>query len=234
MLWLVAGALLAMVLLPLALFLRPPSSAPLPSPSAATAPVRAIPAPVSDAAAPSPIDRVDAAWAASIASATGIPDRALTAYASATLVVATEDPGCGLDWATLAAIGWAESDHGRHDGSAITASGVVEPGILGESIGADTDGGTIDGDRQRDRAVGPLQFIPDTWARWGADGDADRVSDPHDIDDAALTAARYLCAASGGMTGARGWDAGIAAYNSDPAYRDRVVVAHEGYRVASD
>ncbi len=233
MLWLIVGALAAMVLLPLALFLRPPVSEPAPTLPADAAPAPAVPAPVSDAAAPSPVDRVDAAWVASTASATGIPDRALAAYASAALVVAEEQPQCGVDWATLAAIGWAESDHGAHDGSSITASGVVEPAILGESIGADTDGGAIDGDRTRDRAVGPLQFIPDTWARWAADGDADRVTDPHDIDDAALTAARYLCAASGGMTSARGWDAGIAAYNPDPAYRDRIVAAHDQYRASS-
>lgn len=234
MLWLVVGALVAMTVLPLALFLRPPAPAPESTLVADVALAPAMPAPVSDAAAPSPVDRVDPAWVATTASETGIPDRALAAYASAALVIAQEQPQCGLDWATLAAIGWAESDHGAHDGSSITVSGVVEPGILGESIGADTDAGAIDGDRARDRAVGPLQFIPDTWTRWAADGDADRVTDPHDIDDAALTAARYLCAASGGMASARGWDAGIAAYNSDPAYRDRVAAAHEGYRAASE
>ncbi len=44
-----------------------------------------------------------------------------------------------------------------------------------------------------DRAVGPMQFLPGTWGRWGSDGDRDGVSDPQDVDDAALAAARYLC-----------------------------------------
>ena len=35
-----------------------------------------------------------------------------------------------------------------------------------------TDGGRLDGDPGQDRAVGPVQFLPGTWARFrrGADG----------------------------------------------------------------
>ena len=187
------------------------------------------PASVADAAAPAPQTRVDPTWVTATASAAGIPERPLLAYAAATLELADRDPTCGVGWATLAAIGWAESAHGSHEGATMSESGVVLPGIHGIPIGSDTDGGAIDGDPEVDRAVGPLQFIPDTWERWGSDGDADGLADPHDIDDAALTAARYLCAASGGMTTSSGWDAGIAAYNPDPDYRDRVAAAMRYY-----
>lgn len=198
----------------------------LESPSVA---VVASPTPVADAVAPAPQERVHPAWVAATASAAGIPSRALLAYAAATLELADQDPSCGVGWATLAAIGWAESAHGSHDGATMSESGVVAPGIHGIPIGGDTDGGAIDGDVNVDRAVGPMQFIPDTWARWGTDGDADGVIDPHDIDDAALTAGRYLCAASGGMTTASGWETGIAAYNPDAEYRERVAAAMQYY-----
>lgn len=227
-------AVAALVAVPVFLFARAPGG-PLVTGSGSVVETPApVPAPAADVVAASPLDRVDAAWTTAASAATGIPERALAAYAAAALDLRDEQPGCGIGWTTLAAIGLAESDHGRHNGSTITLSGVVEPPIIGSIVGDDTDGGAIDGDRTADRAVGPLQFIPDTWARWGADGDGDRVADPHDIDDAALTAARYLCAASGTMTTAAGWDAGIAAYNPDPAYRERVAAAVSEYAAAAD
>jgi len=39
----------------------------------------------------------------------------------------------------------------------------------------DTDGGRLDGDISYDRAVGPMQVLPGTWARFGTDGDRDGV-----------------------------------------------------------
>ncbi|WP_447407116.1 lytic murein transglycosylase, partial [Clostridium perfringens] len=80
------------------------------------------------------------------------------------------------------------------------------PALDGDGVAAiaDTDGGRWDGDTLWDRAVGPMQFIPDTWSRWGADGNGDGAADPNQIDDAALATARYLCGASA-MTDAAGW-----------------------------
>ena len=52
---------------------------------------------------------VDAAWGARVAEVTGIPERAVLAYAGAALAKSRAMPECGLSWATLAAIGGAES-----------------------------------------------------------------------------------------------------------------------------
>jgi murein DD-endopeptidase MepM/ murein hydrolase activator NlpD len=48
-------------------------------------------------------------------------------------------------------------------------------------------------------AVGWMQFMPDTWLRWGVDADGNGVADPWNAADAIFAAARYL-AASGGQT----------------------------------
>ncbi|MEX1358397.1 MAG: lytic murein transglycosylase [Gaiellaceae bacterium] len=46
-------------------------------------------------------------------------------------------------------------------------------------------------------AVGWMQFMPDTWLRWGMDATGDGVADPWDPEDAVYAAARYLAAAGG-------------------------------------
>lgn len=186
-----------------------------------------------------PISRVDPAWAARVSAATGIPQRALVAYASAHLIVAAESPACGIGWNTLAGIGAIESDHGRHAGATLTAAGYPDPPIRGVPLNGngtavirDTDGGAWDGDPVWDRAVGPMQFIPDTWERWGADGDGDGRADPNQIDDAALAAARYLCA-SGPMTSPAGWRKAVFSYNHLDSYVDDVAAMANRYANAA-
>lgn len=164
-----------------------------------------------------PTARVSAAWVERIARRTGIPARALLAYASAQLVLAAENPGCGVGWNTLAGIGWVESQHGSHQGTLLRADGTTDQAILGPLLG---DGSY--------RATGPMQFIPSSWRTWGADGNADGVADPNQIDDAALAAARYLCA-SGSVRGSGGWRAAVFAYNHSDAYVDQVAAAANAY-----
>jgi membrane-bound lytic murein transglycosylase B len=48
------------------------------------------------------------------------------------------------------------------------------------------------------------------------------VADPFNIDDAALSAAGYLCARGGDLTTSRGWTAAIYAYNQSDAYLQEV------------
>lgn len=63
----------------------------------------------------------------------------------------------------------------------------------GFAVIADSDGGRLDGNDEWDRAVGPMQFLPETWSRWATDGNGDGVSDPHNLYDATASAARFLC-----------------------------------------
>src|SRR5258708_40075537 len=46
-------------------------------------------------------------------------------------------------------------------------------------------------------AIGWMQFMPDTWLRWGTDANGDGVADPWNPDDAGYSAARYRAAAGG-------------------------------------
>lgn len=181
------------------------------------------------------VQMVDRAWLAQTAARTGIPERPLAAYAAAELVLAGEQPGCGVGWNTLAGIGAIESGHGTHGGSAIDAAGNALPRILGPALDGngfaaipDTEGGVWDSDPVWDRAVGPMQFIPSTWARWGADGNGDGATDPNNIDDAALAAGRYLCA-SGSMLTGEGWRAAIFSYNHLNSYVDAVAAEANRY-----
>jgi membrane-bound lytic murein transglycosylase B len=187
--------------------------------------------------APGVASLVDPLWLSQTAESTGIPARALAAYAGVAIAKAQQMPTCGLSWNTLAAIGFAESRHGTHDGSAVGPDGTVSPPIYGIALdGAttahipDSDEGAIDGDAEYDRAVGPMQLIPQTWRNWHVDANADGVEDPQNLDDAVMASANYLCRASGDMATETGWAAGITAYNSDPDYIVTIAGAGSRYR----
>ncbi|HEY4224722.1 MAG TPA: lytic transglycosylase domain-containing protein [Pseudolysinimonas sp.] len=172
---------------------------------------------------------VDATWAASAAAATGIPARAVLAYAGAALSKQASMPQCKLSWTTLAAIGTVESSNGQHGGSSIGADGTVRPPIFGVALNGDgvalipdSDQGTIDGDATADRAVGPMQLIPQTWRNWHTDGNGDGVEDPRNIDDAVMATTNYLCRASTALDTEKGWRGAIAAYNSADSYLGKV------------
>jgi len=155
----------------------------------------------------------------------GIPDRVLRAYRAA-------DGWCpGLRWQLLAGIGSIESGHGTSGGaSANPETGEVVPHIFG--IPLDGSPGIeelpigkwlgwfgLSGPWQQ--AVGPMQFLPGTFEAWAVDQDGDGVANPHDIDDAATTAANYLC---GGRTGSITDErVALRRYNNDGSYATRVL-----------
>jgi membrane-bound lytic murein transglycosylase B len=175
------------------------------------------------------IRNADAEWLTQAAAQTGIPARALRAYVAAAGAANRDAPGCGIGWNTVAAIGFVESKHGAHGGGTLTPAGqasgpIVGPSLDGNGFAAipDTDGGALDGDARWDRAVGPMQFIPSTWQLAGQDGNGDGTADPFNIDDAALSAAGYLCAHGRDLTTANGWTAAIYSYNQSGSYADQV------------
>ncbi len=166
-----------------------------------------------------------------LAAGLDMPEPALRAYRFAEVVMQRADAACRLDWSLLAAIGHVESDHGRFGGAAVHADGTSTPRILGPRLNgsadtaaiADTDGGSLDGDTRWDRAVGPMQFIPSTWAVVGTDADGDGRRDPHDLDDAALSAAAYLCAGDADLGTTAGQRSAVYRYNHSRAYVDLVL-----------
>jgi murein DD-endopeptidase MepM/ murein hydrolase activator NlpD len=95
----------------------------------------------------------------------------------------------GIPWQVLAAINKIESNFGRNMG----------PSSAG--------------------AVGWMQFIPDTWQRWGVDASGDGIADPWNPEDAVFAAARYLAAAGGRDDVPRS----IFAYNHAQWYVDDVL-----------
>ncbi|WP_328329819.1 lytic murein transglycosylase [Kribbella sp. NBC_00382] len=166
----------------------------------------------------------------------GIPNAALKAYSRAQQVMAQADPTCQLPWTLVAAIGRVESNHGRFGGNSLMTNGVATPGILGPRLDGtgtakitDTDGGKLDGDAAYDRAVGPMQFIPQTWQMMGVDGDGDGVKNPQDIDDAAMSTAVYLCSGTGNLSKASDLNAAVLRYNHSQQYVDLVISIAKAY-----
>ncbi len=185
--------------------------------------------------------KVDTDWLAATSAATGIPQRALAAYAGAVLAKATDGTHCAISWNTLAAIGFVESKHGSYNGSSVADDGTVSPAIVGVALAGgstdqvlDTDKGQFDGDSTYDRAVGPMQLIPQTWRNWHVDASGDGKQDPQNIDDAALATANYLCRSGADLATESGWRTAIATYNSAPAYLALVAQVGDGYATAID
>jgi membrane-bound lytic murein transglycosylase B len=169
-------------------------------------------------------------WAAARAPALKIPVAALEAYAYAARVAEVENPSCHLDWTTLAGIGQVESHHGTYRGASIGPNGDVTPPIRGVRLDGTngnlaiiddsaTDGGdTGDGDPTYARAMGPMQFIPETWRLYGVDANNDNVISADNIDDAALSAAGYLCWTGKDLATPPGWMNALRAYNHSDWY----------------
>ncbi|WP_033317998.1 lytic transglycosylase [Streptomyces yerevanensis] len=165
----------------------------------------------------------------------GIPATVLDAYKKAEAALRESKPGCNLPWELLAAIGKVESGQargGRVDADGTTITPILGPVLNGNGFAniSDTDGGSFDGDTTHDRAVGPMQFIPSTWAWAGRDGNGDGTKNPNNIYDAALAAGHYLCRLDRDMNVQKELNRAILSYNPSTEYLNLVLSWLEYYR----
>lgn len=176
--------------------------------------------------------------------AADIPARMLAAYKKAVQQVGTHVPACrGMRWPILAGIAKVESNHAI--GHTIAGNGDIRPKIYGALLNGsgtggnttvlpDTDGGTWDGTATGERAVGPFQFLPSTWSSVGTDANGDKTADPHNADDAALTAAVYLCGNGRDLTKRAQLKAAIWQYNHSSEYAANVLSWIDQYTAAAN
>jgi membrane-bound lytic murein transglycosylase B len=163
---------------------------------------------------------------------------ALDAYVKGAARSQSERPSCGMQWWMLAALGRIESRHGTIFGSEVRPDGRTSIRIIGIALDGDnrtmriddTDGGELDGDTTYDRAVGPMQFIPETWRSFRRDGNGDGTRDPHNVYDASASAAAYLCARGGDLSGTDALRGAYFSYNRSTEYVNTAVSNGDTYR----
>ncbi|UNZ22291.1 transglycosylase SLT domain-containing protein [Streptomyces sp. 891-h] len=147
----------------------------------------------------------------------------------------------GMDWSILAGIAKVESNHAASrsigdDGT--LAKPIYGPRLVGDGTGGntsrhnDTDHGRLDGDSRVERAVGPFQFMPATWATTGKDGNGDGKKDPQNVYDSALSAAYYV-GKGRDLTKPDQLHAALMSYNHSEAYVQEVTHWIERYRAAA-
>jgi membrane-bound lytic murein transglycosylase B len=176
-------------------------------PATATAPDRVVP-PANPPAAPHKRadvqvvhpDHVVAYRPVATVTDSRIPAVLLAAYQHA----AGRSPSCHLRWPVLAGIGKVESNHAR--GGRVDERGTVTEPIVGPEV--------LDGTH----AVGPMQFLPSTWAKWGVDENHDGTADPQNIWDATASAADYLCAGGRDLSLNGDLVNAVLSYNHSGAY----------------
>lgn len=170
----------------------------------------------------------------------GIPRAVIEAYVNAAAKIVKKRPNCGIQWWLLAGVGAVESGHGTSKGATVLDTGVVAPFIVGPTLDGsggfrairDSEDGLYDGDDVWDHAVGPMQFLPGTWRTNGLDGDGDDIADPHNIWDATLSAANYLCKAvpNGGLdVSTEAQLVALWSYNRSEAYGLNVLAQATAY-----
>ncbi|MEM7337675.1 MAG: lytic transglycosylase domain-containing protein [Actinomycetota bacterium] len=144
----------------------------------------------------------------------------------------------GLPWTVVAGIGKVESNHGRFGGASLAPNGDVQPRILGPVLNGSLPGtrpiplpggSPWHGNPGFDRALGPMQFLTDTFRAFGVDGNGDGVRNPHNAIDAIHSAVNYLCGPNGEVTSLR--DA-IFRYNRSEVYVNEVLDYASRYGVA--
>ncbi|MGH3437065.1 MAG: NlpC/P60 family protein [Sciscionella sp.] len=167
-------------------------------------------------------------WAAPIAAKTGIPARALAGYAKAEVWLRRDEPECHLSWVTLAGIGSVASDHGRSNGDHLGADG-TEATPLGTVPVQGADGG-----HSVVQGSGPMQLPDSLWRDYRSPASGGGAADPQNVDDAALTAGRALCAHGRDLATGNGWWEGIRSLRDSDLYLERVLATADLYGTLAD
>uniref|UniRef100_UPI0025B05D76 lytic transglycosylase domain-containing protein n=1 Tax=Amycolatopsis solani TaxID=3028615 RepID=UPI0025B05D76 len=164
---------------------------------------------------------------------TGIPATVLDAYRRAAGSLGRSAPGCHLSWALLAGIGKIESNHARHGD--VDARGTMVRPVYGPALdGSPGFARMVDArSGQWARAAGPMQFIPSTWQKWGADGSGDGQVDVQNVYDSTESAGRYLCAADRDLNTGTGLRSAILSYNNSEDYLNKVMAWTRTYSAGS-
>jgi hypothetical protein len=118
------------------------------------------------------------------------------------LYVGEADRCPGLPWSVLAGIGEVETGHGQ--GGEVSPAG----------------------------ALGPMQFMPATWAEYATDANGDGDASLWDPADAVAGAADYLCHNGGGSPATL--SSAIFAYNHDDSYVRLVISWAARYERAAE
>jgi membrane-bound lytic murein transglycosylase B len=162
-----------------------------------------------------------------------IPAMALSAYRNAERMMAAAVPNCGVSWNLLAGIGRIESGHAY--GGATDSRGTPVNPIYGPALDGTLPGNeVIELSRSANRvtyarAMGPMQFLPGTWARYASDGDGDGRADVQNLYDSTLAAARYLCSGGLNLRDSSQVMSAILRYNNSVAYARNVLSWAAGY-----
>jgi membrane-bound lytic murein transglycosylase B len=156
-----------------------------------------------------------------------IPAVALSAYRNAERMMASAYPGCGVSWNLLAGIGRIESGHaggGATDPQGTSIQGIFGPALDGTLAGNEVIVQNVQAGRVTyARAMGPMQFLPGTWARYASDGNGDGKADIQNLYDATLGAARYLCSGNLNLRDRSQVLSAILRYNNSMAYAQNVL-----------
>jgi len=169
----------------------------------------------------------------------GLPGVAYAAYQNAEHILAQDDPQCHMPWELLAGIGQIESHqaYGKLDADGNPLDPIYGPelngSLYGNNVVPETDGGALDGMAGYARAVGPMQFLPDTYRKYAGDARGTGISDPQNIYDASLTAGKYLCADGLDMSDPGQQSRAIMRYNNSMAYVANVMAWESAYKTGA-
>lgn len=177
--------------------------------------------------------RLRDARALAVVDGTDLPLVVLDAYVHAARIARLITPGCHLSWTLLAGIGSIESGQGTHGGASVRQDGTLTRPIVGIPLDGSNETEVI-----RDpaggylRALGPMQFLPTTWARVAVDGDGDGATDIQNLYDAAASAGAYLCRDGRDLASPGDLRTAILSYNFSGAYVGKVTAAMAHYAEA--